>query len=328
MGRALAPIDQAISQWKMFVRARRGSRSLQEFFATTPVEEPRTALPEPEARLEVTGLTLGAPGSRTPIVRNVAFDVKPGEAVGVIGPSASGKSTLARADEREIVLAAERAGAHELILKLPNGYDTEIGESGGQLSGGQRQRIGLARALFGDPQLLVFDEPNANLDAEGEQSLVKAIIAAKERGRAIIVMAHRPSAIAACDRMDSKFAHDPKRWGGIGYVLTGLVVIVGAFGGLMLWSTTAELEGAVVAQGELRVESKAKPVQHREGGVVGAIFVKEGDLVKAGDPLVRLDPTTQEASFEIVDAQLIEALARKARLLAERDEAGDWTAPQ
>lgn len=129
-------------------------------------------------------------------------------------------------------------------------------------------------------------------------------------------------------KMDSKFAHDPKRWGGIGYVLTGLVVIVGAFGGLMLWSTTAELEGAVVAQGELRVESKAKPVQHREGGVVGAIFVKEGDLVKAGDPLVRLDPTTQEASFEIVDAQLIEALARKARLLAERDEAGDVSFPR
>jgi len=129
-------------------------------------------------------------------------------------------------------------------------------------------------------------------------------------------------------KMDSKFAHDPKRWGGIGYVLTGLVVIVGAFGGLMLWSTTAELEGAVVAQGELRVESKAKPVQHREGGVVGAIFVKEGDLVKAGDPLVRLDPTTQEASFEIVDAQLIEALARKARLLAERDEARDVSFPR
>ena len=105
------------------------------------------------------------------------------------------------ADERSIVLAAERAGAHEMILKLPNGYDTEIGEGGAQLSGGQRQRIGLARALFGDPPLLVFDEPNANLDAEGEQSLIHAIRQAKERDRAVIVMAHRPSAIAVCDRL-------------------------------------------------------------------------------------------------------------------------------
>ncbi len=257
MGRALAPIDQAIAQWRMFTRARQGSRSLAQFFATTPVSEPKTALPDPAARLTVQDVAVAAPGSRTPIVRGIKMDVQPGEAIGVIGPSASGKSTLARAlvgiwpvlageirldgatldqwseadlgkligylpqdvglfngtvarniarlledaDERDIVQAAERAGAHDMILKLPNGYDTEIGEGGTSLSGGQRQRIGLARALFGDPPLLVFDEPNANLDAEGEQSLIHAIRQAKERHRAVIVMAHRPSAIAVCDRL-------------------------------------------------------------------------------------------------------------------------------
>jgi len=104
-------------------------------------------------------------------------------------------------NEGEVVQAAQRAGAHRMIVGLPNGYDTEIGEGGGQLSGGQRQRVGLARALYGDPPLLIFDEPNANLDAEGEATLVQAIRDAKERGSAVIVMAHRPSAIAACDKL-------------------------------------------------------------------------------------------------------------------------------
>jgi len=257
MGRALAPVDQAIANWRVFVRSRRGARALQEFFAMTPITEAKTSLPEPKPKLEVAGLAVAPPGERMPIIRGVSFNVQPGEAVGVIGPSASGKSTLARAlvgvwapmagevrfdgatldqwgeselgrrigylpqdvglfagsiahniarlspdiDEGEVVQAAQRAGAHRMIVGLANGYDTEIGEGGGQLSGGQRQRVGLARALYGDPPLLVFDEPNANLDAEGEATLVQAIRDAKERGCAVIVMAHRPSAIAACDKL-------------------------------------------------------------------------------------------------------------------------------
>ncbi len=257
MGRALAPVDQAIANWRVFIRARRGARALQEFFAVTPVSDQKTTLPEPKPKLKISGLAVAPAGERTPIIRGISFDVQPGEAVGVIGPSASGKSTLARAlvgvwpplageirfdgatldqwsdtelgrrigylpqdvglfagtiaqniarlspdmNEGEVVQAAQRGGAHRMIVGLPNGYDTEIGEGGGQLSGGQRQRVGLARALYGDPPLLIFDEPNANLDAEGEATLVQAIRDAKERGSAVIVMAHRPSAIAACDKL-------------------------------------------------------------------------------------------------------------------------------
>ena len=257
MGRALAPVDQAIANWRGFVRAQRGRRALEEFFDAVPALPPRMPLPAPQARLEVIDLAVAAPGTRKPIVRGVSFTVGPGEAVGVIGPSAAGKSTLARAlvgvwpplmgevrldgatldqwddaalgahvgylpqdvglfagtiaaniarlsdapDSDKVVEAARRAGAHDMIKRLENGYDTEIGEAGSQMSGGQRQRIGLARALYGDPALLVFDEPNANLDNEGEQSLIRAIQGAKERGKAVVVMAHRPSAIAVCDSL-------------------------------------------------------------------------------------------------------------------------------
>jgi ATP-binding cassette subfamily C protein len=255
MGRALAPVEQAIGQWSLMQRAFKGWSSLIELLEKTPPPAERTKLPQPRGVLEAQAVVAQAPGARAPSLRNVSFRVEPGQALGVIGPSAAGKSTLARLlvgiwrpvsgsirldgaaldqysdddlgrhvgylpqdvalfdgavaeniarlsptiDPEAVVTAAKRAGAHELILRLPQGYDTPIGPSGARLSGGQRQRIALARALYGDPAVVIMDEPNSNLDAQGEQALVLAIKDLRERGKTVVVMAHRPSAIAACD---------------------------------------------------------------------------------------------------------------------------------
>jgi ATP-binding cassette subfamily C protein len=255
MGRALAPVEQAIGQWSVMQRAFKGWENLATLLEATPPPETRTRLPAPRGVLEAQGLTAAPIGARIPAIRNVSFRVEPGQALGVIGPSAAGKSTLAKVlvgilrpgagsvrldgaaldqygeddlgrhvgylpqdvalfdgtvaeniarlapeiDDGAVVTAAKRAGAHELILQLPMGYDTPIGPGGGRLSGGQRQRVALARALYGDPAVVIMDEPNSNLDATGEQALVLAIRDLRDRGRTVIVMAHRPSAIAACD---------------------------------------------------------------------------------------------------------------------------------
>nr|WP_319936795.1 type I secretion system permease/ATPase [Limibaculum sediminis] len=255
MGRALAPIDQAIGQWPLAQRALLGWRQLAELLEKSPVEPQKTQLPAPKGHVEANGVAVVAPGDSVPVLRGISFKLQPGQALGVIGPSGAGKTTLAKVlagvwpaaagkvridgaaldqwntddlgrhigylpqevgllpgtvaqniarlspqpDDAAVIEAARRAGAHELLLALTQGYDTEIGAGGQRLSGGQRQRVALARAFYGDPAVLILDEPNANLDAQGEQALVTSIREAKARGCSVIVMAHRPSAIAACD---------------------------------------------------------------------------------------------------------------------------------
>lgn len=257
LGRALAPIEQAMGQWPLVQRAIKGWNSLAELLGQVPPEKPRTALPKPRALLELQQVTVIPPGEQHAALKNASFTVKPGHAVGVIGPSGAGKSTLARAltgvwrpaggkirldgaaldqyepgvlgqhvgylpqrvqlfegtiaeniarlssqpDSEQVVEAAKKADAHDMILKLPNGYDTRVSAGGGRLSGGQVQRIGLARAMYGDPVVLVLDEPNSNLDNEGSEAVNKAIKGFKSEEHAVLIMAHRPAAIKECDML-------------------------------------------------------------------------------------------------------------------------------
>jgi PrtD family type I secretion system ABC transporter len=257
MGRALAPIEVAIANWRGFVAARQSIVRLSDALTRTLTPKAATALPRPDRDLQVAGLIVAPPGSTSPIVSNVQFGLKAGEALGVIGPSGAGKTSLVRvlvgiwppgkgtvrldgaalshwdpellgpyvgflsqsvelfdgtvaeniarmsvAPNTEAVLRAARAaGAHDLILRLPQGYDTRVGEQGAVLSGGQRQRIALARALYGDPFLVVLDEPNSNLDGEGETALHQALIDLKARGAIVVLIAHRPSMLATCDKV-------------------------------------------------------------------------------------------------------------------------------
>ena len=254
LGRALAPIDQAVAQWPVLQRALAGRRSLAKLLHETPEEPVRTALPAPRAVLEAENLVVAAPGARMPAVRGVSFRVDPGQALGIAGPSASGKSTLARAlagvwppvggkatldgaaleqygeaalarhlgwlpqevvlfqgtvaeniarldpapDPEAVVAAAKRTGAHEMILELEDGYDFEVAAGGAALSGGQRQRIALARAFYGDPVVVVLDEPDAHLDAAGAEALTRAIADHKARCGCAVIFAHRPGAFAEC----------------------------------------------------------------------------------------------------------------------------------
>lgn len=256
MGRALAPIDLMIGTWKQFLSARTAYERLNTILAQYPAEAERMPLPTPKGALRAEQAVIVPPGSKTAVIKGVNFSIEPGVFVALIGPSASGKSTLARAllgiwptangairfdgaeisnwdraligphvgylpqdielfdgtiadniarfgelDSEKIVAAAKATGVHDMILHLAQGYDTEIGSTGGALSAGQRQRIGLARALYGSPVLVVLDEPNSNLDEQGEIALGQALAGLKQRGCTVIVITHRMGVLGFTDRI-------------------------------------------------------------------------------------------------------------------------------
>ncbi len=254
-GRALAPVDLAIANWRGFVGARQSWQRLSRLLAHLPAQEVPMALKAPARSLAVQNAAAAPPGYQKIVCQDVNFTLAAGKALGIIGPTASGKSSLARMlvgvwmptrgmvrldgatldqwapemlgrhigylpqdvelfsgtvaqniarfedppDADAVIAAANAAGVHDLIINLPEGYETNVGDNGSALSAGQAQRIALARALYRDPFLVVLDEPNSNLDAEGDEALTKAILGIRARGGIAVVVAHRPSAIAGVD---------------------------------------------------------------------------------------------------------------------------------
>ena len=257
VSRALAPIEIAIANWRGFLSSRQSAERLSKLLQSLPIRPEAMVLPTPARTFTVEGLWIAAPGHQKPIVENASFLLQAGDGLGVIGPSASGKSTLARAlvgawlpvrgnirldggaldqwspaalgvnigylpqdielfdssvaqniarfdksaPATAIIAAAQKAGAHEMILQLPEGYETRIGEGGTALSAGQRQRVALARALYGNPFLVVLDEPSSNLDADGDAALIRAIASVRQRGGIVIVITHRPAALSGLDQL-------------------------------------------------------------------------------------------------------------------------------
>lgn len=256
MGRALAPLDLLINSWAGFNNARAARGRLEELLTIIPANERNMELPEPEGQVSIENLTVIPPASKKPALQGVDIEVLPGEQIGIVGPSAAGKSTLARAmlgiwpvvsgavridgaevkhynsdqlgphigylpqdielfngtvseniarfgkvDPDKVVHAAKKAGVHDLILRLPNAYDTPIGADTGSLSGGQRQRIGLARALYDQPKLIVLDEPNSNLDEAGEQALSNTMRILKQEGATVFIISHRTSILRHIDKL-------------------------------------------------------------------------------------------------------------------------------
>jgi ATP-binding cassette subfamily C exporter for protease/lipase len=256
LGRALAPVEIAIGSWKQFTSGRLSYQRLSQLLEKHPRERARMPLPAPTGAIRLEQLYAGPPGAQQPTLRAINIALNKGEVLAVIGASASGKSTLARAlvgvwpamggsvrlDSAEIgqwshdalgphlgylpqdielfdgtvadniarfgeqnadkiIEASRHAGIHEMILRFPKGYDTPLGPGGLGLSGGQKQRLGLARALYGNPALIVLDEPNSNLDEAGELALIQAVKALKAAGSTVVLITHRPSILAVVDHI-------------------------------------------------------------------------------------------------------------------------------
>jgi len=256
MGRALAPVEQAVGQWKQFVAARSSHKRLKELFVRMADQEERTELPAPKGHLIVEQLFATVPGKRDTLLKGISFYVEPGEILAVIGPSGSGKTSLVRhlvgamkpasgavrldgtemqhwdtdqvgryigylpqdvklfggsvaenvsrfeeePNDDDIVAAATLSGAHEMVQRLSDGYETNVGDGGMFLSGGQRQRVGLARAVYRNPSLVILDEPNSNLDNVGEQALIACIQELKKMGKTVILVTHKSNLLALSDK--------------------------------------------------------------------------------------------------------------------------------
>ena len=256
LSRALSPVERALGAWRGFVSARTARARLKDLFRDWAADAPALQLPAPAGHLQVENLGYAPLGAREPTLSGIDFELEPGEACGIIGPSGSGKSSLCRlivgawqpssghvrldgadvtgwhpddlgrhagylpqevvlfagtiaeniarmgeVDDARVIEAARAADVHRMILRLPQGYETRVGPSGHRLSGGQKQRVGLARALFGDPALIVLDEPNANLDGAGELALQSALETVRGRGRTVLVVAHQASVLRNMDKI-------------------------------------------------------------------------------------------------------------------------------